>query len=174
MDRRTFLTSVAGLLAVPLAAEAQQAGKVWRIGALQIGPIPVLGSNPIWDAFLQSLRELGYVEGQNISIEQRSAEGRMDRLPALAAELVRLNVDVIVVPNTQATLAAKHATTTIPIVMAAPSDPVETGLISSFARPGGNITGLTDSGGKLAGKRLQLLKEVIPKLQTPGRSRHGG
>jgi putative tryptophan/tyrosine transport system substrate-binding protein len=137
---------------------------VWRIGSLNTSPIPVAGQNPIWDSFLNRMRELGYIEGQNLSIEFRTTGGPADRLPELAAELVRLNVDVILVPATQAALAAKQATTSIPIVMGAAVNPVETGLVTSLARPGGNITGLTVSGGQLQRKRLQLLKEVLPKV----------
>ena len=153
------------LALAPLAVEAQQSGKVWRIGSLNTGPIPVPGRiDPTWLAFLQRLRELGYVEGQNLSIEYRSSGGPVDPLPALATELVRLNVDVIVVPSTQPALAAKQATTKIPIVMGAASDVVETGLVKSLARPGGNVTGLTVSGSELSRKRLELLKEAIPKI----------
>jgi putative ABC transport system substrate-binding protein len=164
MDRRAFLGIVAGgLLAAPFTAKAQQAGKVWRIGSLNTSPIPVPDQNPIWDSFRYRLRELGYIEGQNLTIEHRSTGGAADRLPDLAAELVRLNVDVIVVPATQAALAAKQATSTIPIVLAAGTNPVETGLVKSLARPGGNLTGLSISGGEVSGKRLELLREVVPK-----------
>ena len=165
MNRRAFLCGLTlGALAVSPLAEAQQAGKAWRIGSLNTSPIPVPGQNPIWDSFLNRLRELGYIDGQNFSIEFRTTGGPADRLPDLAAELVRLNVDLILVPATQAALAAKQATTTIPIVMAAAVNPVETGLVTSLARPGGNITGLTVSGGTLSRKRLELLREVVPKV----------
>jgi putative ABC transport system substrate-binding protein len=165
MDRRAFLGALTGgLLAAPLAAEAQQAGKVWRIGSLNTSPIPVPDQNPIWDAFRYRLRELGYIEGQNLTIEYRTTGGPADRLPDLAVELIRLNVDVIVVPATQAALVAKQATRTIPIVLAAGVNPVETGLVKSLARPGGNLTGLSVSGGEVSGKRLELLREVIPKV----------
>jgi len=165
MNRRAFLCGLTlGALAVSPLAEAQQAGKVWRIGSLNTSPIPVPGQNPIWDSFLNRLRELGYIDGQNFSIEFRTTGGPADRLPDLAAELVRLNVDLILVPATQAALAAKQATTTIPIVMAAAVNPVETGLVTSLARPGGNITGLTVSGGTLSRKRLELLREVVLKV----------
>lgn len=153
-----------GLSLMPLTGDAQQAGRVWRIGSLNTSPIPVPGQNAIWDSFLNRMRELGYVDGQNFSIEFRTTGGPADRLPDLAAELVRLKVDLILVPATQAALAAKHATTTIPIVMAAAVNPVETGLVTSLARPGGNITGLTVSGGTLSRKRLELLREVVPKV----------
>ncbi len=149
----------------PRSVEAQQAGKVWRIGSLNTSPIPLPGQmNPIWESFIHRMRELGYVEGQNLLIEFRTTGGSADRLPELAAELVRLNVDVILVPATQAALAAKQATTTIPIVIGAATNPVETGLVASLARPGGNITGLTISGGEVAGKRLELLREVVPRI----------
>jgi putative ABC transport system substrate-binding protein len=166
MDRRTFIAGMTGgLLAAPRAAEAQQGEKVWRIGWLNTSPIPVPGSyNPVWDAFLQRMRELGYVEGKNLSIEYRSSGGHVEPLGAAAAELVRLNVDVILVPSTQPALAAKRATTTIPIVLSAGTNPVETGLVNSLARPGGNLTGLSISGGQVAGKRLELLREVVPNV----------
>jgi putative ABC transport system substrate-binding protein len=136
MNRRAFIGTLAcGLLAAPLAAEAQQAGKVAKIGVLEFG-----GSTN--SAFGQQLRELGYIEGQNLILEHRFAEGRAERLPDLAAELVRLKVDVIVAGGTPPPLAAKHATSTIPIVMAAAGDPVRTGLVANLARPGGNVTGL--------------------------------
>jgi putative tryptophan/tyrosine transport system substrate-binding protein len=142
-------------------AEAQQTGKVPRIGVLSPG-FP--GPSPLHDAFRQGLRELGYVEGQNIVIEYQYAEGKMDRLADLAAELVRLKVDVIVTSSTLAIQAAKQATKTVPIVMANVADPVAVGLVASLARPGGNITGLTNVAPDLGEKRLELLKEVIPKL----------
>ena len=163
IDRRTFLAGTGVvLLATPLVAEAQQAAKVPRIGYLS--PLSPSSDSIRIEAFRQGLRDLGYVEGQNIAIEYRYAEGKFDRLPDLAAELVRLKVDVIVASSTPGTLAAKNATSTIPIVMTASADPVPTGLISSLARPGGNITGLSLLSGELCGKRLDLLKEVVPKL----------
>ena len=116
------------------------------------------------EAFRQGLRELGYVEGKNIVIEWRSAEGKLDRLPALAAELVRLKVDVIVTAGATSTRAAKEATATIPIVMTQDPDPVGNGFVASLARPGGNITGLSTLGPELSGKRLELLKEIVPRL----------
>ena len=116
------------------------------------------------EAFRQGLRELGYVEGKNIVIEWRCAEGKLDRLPALAAELVRLKVDVIVSAGPTATRAAKEATATIPIVMALDADPVGSGFVASLARPGGNITGLSTLAPEISGKQLELLKEIIPKL----------
>ena len=152
----------ATLLAAPGVAEAQQTGKVYRIGFL--GALSPSDTSPRLDAFRQALRELGWVEGQNIVIDYRFADGRFDRLPDLAAELVRLNVDLILVPSTQPALAAKQATTTTPIVLSAGINPVETGLVASLARPGGNVTGLPISGGELARKRLELLREVVPEV----------
>jgi putative ABC transport system substrate-binding protein len=163
MDRRAFIgTLTAGLLAAPLAAEAQPAGKGPRIGILwAYSPSVVL---LFADAFRQGLRGLGYVEGQNIALEERWAEGRFDRLPSLAAELVRLNVDIIVTASTPAVQAAQQATRTIPIVMTLVTDPVESGVVASLARPGGNVTGLSLMHPELSGKRLALLKEVIPRI----------
>jgi putative ABC transport system substrate-binding protein len=152
------------LLAAPVAAEAQPAGKVYRVGYLTAGSVT---ANPgVLEAFRQGLRELGYVEGQNIAIEYRSAEGRFDRRSDLAAELVRLKVDVIVAAPTPAALAAKNATGTVPIVGVSLTEPVGLGLIASLARPGGNITGVSYSvGTDIFGKDLELLKEVIPKVR---------
>jgi len=153
-------TSVALLLlAAPLAVEAQPAGKVARIGW-----VATSAPGPFDTAFRQGLRDLGYVEGTNITIEWRWAKGEFDRLAAVAAELVRLNVDVIVAGGTPAALATKKTTTVIPTVMVAGLDPVQVGLVASLARPGGNITGLTRIGPELAGKRLALLKETFPKI----------
>jgi putative ABC transport system substrate-binding protein len=161
MNRRTFRCGLTlGTLALPLAAQAQQAGKVPRIGFLHYGSP---GPSPEVEAFRQGLRELGYVEGQNVAIEYRFASGQVERLPELAAELVRLKLDVIVTPTTPASLAAKQATSTIPIVFAGVADAVGAGLIASFARPGGNITGLASISAELGGKRLELLKQVAPK-----------
>jgi ABC-type uncharacterized transport system substrate-binding protein len=150
------------LLAVGLSVEAQQAKKVPRVGVLWLYS-PAIAS-PFAEAFRQGLRELGYVEGKNIVIEYRHAEGKYDRLPSLAAELVRLNVDIIVTASTQAAQAGQQATRSIPIVMTVVSDPVESGLVGSLARPGGNVTGLSLMHPELSGKRLELLKEVVPKL----------
>jgi ABC-type uncharacterized transport system substrate-binding protein len=161
MRRRTFLAMVpAGLLAAPLAARAQPAGKVPRVGFL-LGFSP--GPSREVDAFQRGLRELGYIEGQNIAIDYRYARGQVERLPELAAELVRLNPDVIVAPYTPPALAAKRATSMIPIVFAGVADAVGAGLIANLGRPGGNITGLTSTGAELGGKRLELLKQVISK-----------
>jgi putative tryptophan/tyrosine transport system substrate-binding protein len=160
MDRRRFLGAVAILIAAPLAAEGQQAGKVPLISFLFFGPP---GPSRELDAFRQGLRELGYTEGQNIVIEYRFASGRVEQLPTLATELVHLKPDVLVTPGTPASLVAKQATSTIPIVFAGVADAVGAGLVASLARPGGNITGLTGISAELGGKRLELLKEVAPK-----------
>src|SRR6266496_1495897 len=142
MDRRTFLFVFSlGTLSAPLAADAQPTGKVYRIGYLAAGSA-IASQLPV-EAFREGLRGLGLVEGQNIVIDYRFAEGRFDRLPDLAAELVRLNVDVIVAFPTAAAVVAKKATATVPIVMIAVGDPVGLGLIASLARPGGNVTGLS-------------------------------
>jgi putative ABC transport system substrate-binding protein len=148
------------LLVAPLAAHAQPPTHVHRIGWLA-GTTPTAASV---EAFLEEMRALGYVEGQNLVMEYRGAEGQYERFPALAAELVRLKVDVLLVPNTPAALAAKHATTAIPIVMVGLDDPVGSGLVASLARPGGNITGLTVIHPDLVGKRLEFLKAVRPTV----------
>lgn len=162
LDRRTFIGSVVGgLLAAPLVAGAQQGGKVYRIGYLST-PTRESVEHGL-GAFLRKLRELGWVDGQNIIIDYRWAEGNVERLPELAADLVRRKVDVIVAPAGSAALAAKNATSSIPIVMIFPSDPVEMGLVASLSRPGGNITGTTFTAGpEIFGKQLQILKETIP------------
>jgi putative ABC transport system substrate-binding protein len=164
IDRRSFIGTLAGgLVAAPLGAGAQQAERVYRIGYLATFPPAQLGVRATgWNAFKQGLRDHGYVEGQNLIIEMRLSEGKTERFPALAAELVRLKVDVIVTAQTSSTLAAKKATTTIPIVMAAVGDPVGAGLVGSLARPGGNITGLSLLNPALSGKRVELLKEILP------------
>jgi putative ABC transport system substrate-binding protein len=153
--RREFITLLGGAAAWPLAARAQQrAAKSPRIG--------IIDEAPIWDHFRQGLRDLGYIDGQNIAIEYRSAEGQPDRLATVASDLARLPVDVIVTSGSAASHAAQQATTTIPIVMIAIGDPVRAGLVASLARPGGNVTGNTILGTEMSAKRLQLLKEVIP------------
>ncbi len=154
-------TLALALLVAPLTAEAQQATKVHRIGRLYPGS--PTEPNPNLEAFRQGLRDLGYVEGQNLVIEYRYAEDRDDRLADLAAELVRLKVDVIVTVAASATRAVQHATRTIPIVMAGGSDPVGDGLVASLARPGGNTTGTSNLTVELPGKRLELLKETVPQ-----------
>ena len=153
---------IAALFALGFPANAQQPKKVPRIGYL--GGTSLSTSSPRIEAFRQGLRELGYVEGKNIVIEWRPHEGKVDRLPALAAELVRLKVDVIVTGGSPAARAAKEATSTIPIVMTNFGDPVGSGFVASLARPGGNITGLSTLAPELSGKRLELLKEIVPRL----------
>ena len=148
------------LFAAPLATEAQKTGKVYSIGVLDPTPVALNATN--LDAFRQGMRELQYVEKQNLVIEYRSPEGRADRFPDLAHELVRLKVDLILTRGTPAVLAAKNATQTIPIVMAASGDPLGAGLVTGLARPGGNVTGLSALTAEVSGKRLQLLKEAIP------------
>jgi putative ABC transport system substrate-binding protein len=159
MERRTFMALVSGLLAAPLVAEAQQTAKVPRIGLLGFN----LATNPhLPEAFRQGLRDLGYVEGRNVVIEYRNAEGKFERLPALAAELVALKVDVIVAGGRAQALAAQQATRTLPIVFTGVGDPVSMGLVTSLARPDGNVTGLTlGTGPELVGKRLELLKQAV-------------
>jgi ABC-type uncharacterized transport system substrate-binding protein len=153
------------LLAAPLTAGAQQVGKVWRIGVLAGSPPTTPEAARPWEALLERLRELGYVEGQNLAVERRWAEGRAERYHELAAELVALKPDVIVAAFTPSVSAAKRATSTIPIVMAIAGDPVGTGLVASLARPGGNITGMSGQNSpELAGKRLELLKEAFPNV----------
>ena len=150
------------LLAVPLAAEAQPTGKVYRIGYLAIAS--PTASGPSMDAFRQGLREFGWVEGQNVSIEYRFADGETARLPGLAAELVRLNVDLIFAVSSPPAKAAQRATDSVPIVFSGVADAIGVGLVPRLARPGGNITGFTTSNVELSGKRLELLKEAVPKL----------
>ena len=159
---RAVLALAPVLLASPFSAEAQQAGKVPRIGVL--GVLSPEGTAPYASAFREGLRELGYVEGQNVTIEWRYAHGNVERFPDLAAELVRLRVDIIWAPNDPAIAAAQRATRTIPVVMMLARDPVAMGFIASFARPGGNITGLSTQSVELVGKRLQLLGEAVPRL----------
>jgi ABC-type uncharacterized transport system substrate-binding protein len=159
VDRRGFLTGGLTLLVAPFAAEAQQAAKIARIGWLGDKPA---GNPHLREAFLQGLRDLGYVEGRNLVIEYRSAEGKFERFPAVAAELVALKVDVLVAPGTPAALAAKQATRTLPIVFIAVGDPVTSGLVTSLARPGGNVTGSSTLGPDLVGKCLEQLKQAVP------------
>jgi len=157
-----IVTLTLSLLAAPLTVTAQQAAKVPRLGLLIPGSSSVFA--PRIEAFQHGLRDLGYVEGRNITIAYRFTEGQADRLPALVAELIRLQVDVLVTDGGAAIRAAKHATTTIPIVMAISGDPVGAGLVASLARPGGNITGLSVMQTDVSGKRLELLKEAVVKL----------
>jgi putative ABC transport system substrate-binding protein len=161
LRRREFITLLSGVAAWPLAARAQQARKIHSIGLLTAGSTMALNV-----AFFETLRELGWIEGENVVFSHRYAENRLERLPELAAELVHLNVDVIVTAGTLAPLAAKRATTTIPIVMMAAGDPLGSGLVASLARPGGNVTGMSLMTPHLGGKRLELLKEVLPRLSS--------
>lgn len=162
ISTRVFLTAaviLAGYL-VPLSADAQGTGKIVRIGRLS--PLSAETDSPNLDAFRKGLRELGWVEGKSFTIESRFADGRSERLPELAAELVRQRVDVILTGSNPGALAAKKATTTIPIVMVTTGDPVAAGLVTSLARPGGNVTGVTALGQMLNAKRLELIKEAVP------------
>jgi putative ABC transport system substrate-binding protein len=161
MKRREFITFVGGVAAWPLAARAQQP-KVPTIGVLVIGNI---STEEFWREFQQGLRDLGYIEGQNIRFEFRSAEGHIDRLPELAAELVRLKVDVIVTWFTPTAVAAAKATREIPIVMAETGDPIGTGLVKSLSRPGGNVTGIAAVTAELAGKSVQLIRDMLPSAR---------
>ena len=162
MDRRAFLSTLAGgLLAAPISAEAQAAGKVPRMGWLVAD---LAAKSDMTEAFLQGMRDLGYVEGDNLVIEYRDAGGKLERLPALAAELVALKVDVILTGGTAQALAAKHATRAIPIVFAGAADPVTDGLVTSLARPGGNITGTSMLAPELVDKRLEQLTQAVPGI----------
>ena len=163
IDRRTFIGTIAGsIFAASHPAEAQPAGKVYRIGLLDFSE-PDPARQAWWMAFRQGMRELGYVEGQNVAFESRWGRGDDDRMPKLAAELVGLKVDLIVTSGGTAARAAKRATATIPIVMATGSDPVAVGLVASLRQPGGNITGLTSINSELTAKRLELLKNLAPR-----------
>src|SRR5712692_8307009 len=162
MNNILCLILIIAVLGGSAIADAQQPTKVPRIGFLGAPPLSAMAARI--EAFRQGLRELGYVEGKNIVIEWRSAEGKSERVPALAAELVRLKVDVIVTSGPQSTRVAKEATVTIPIVMGFDNDPVGSGFVASLARPGGNITGLSTFAPELSGKQLELLKEIVPKL----------
>jgi putative tryptophan/tyrosine transport system substrate-binding protein len=161
MRRREFITLLGGVAVWPLAANAQQPAKVYRIGFLSAG---AQVRSQLWPIFVNGLREFGWIEGRNIVFDRRYADNRLDRLPELATELVRLDVDVIVTVGTLAPLAAKRATTSIPIVMLNAGDPVGSGLVASLARPGGNVTGMSLMAPDLGGKRLELLKEALPRL----------
>ena len=164
MNRRFLLTLLGGVLAAPFVAGAQQPGKPWRIGFLG-NSTAALEANLV-QPFREGLRELGYIEGQNLAIEYRWAEGRYERFPALVADLLARKVSVIVAAGTPAAMAVKQATTSTPLVMVAVGDPVGTGLVASLARPGANLTGLVSIAPDLEGKRLELLKEVVPKLSS--------
>ena len=163
VTRRAFIaTLTGGLLAAPLVGEAQQTGKVWRIGYLGNGSPAVSAS--MRDAFGQGLRDLGWVEGQNVAIEYRWADGHLDRLPALVAELLGTRIDLILVSGGAAVRAARQSTHTVPIVSAITGDPVTAGFAASLPRPGGNVTGLAVQFEDLAGKQLQILTQAVPKV----------
>ena len=167
MTKKIIFVALCSLLLAPCsAAEAQQAGKIFRIGFLDVSTAS--GMAGLLEAFRQEMRKLGWIEGKNITIEYRFAEGKNDRLPDLAADLVRLHVDLILVSGAQPASAAKSATTTIPIVMANAGDPVGAGLVASLARPGGNITGFSGLAPELNTKRLEILKDAVPKLARVG------
>jgi putative ABC transport system substrate-binding protein len=161
VERRQFISLIGGAAAAwPLAVRAQQGGKKYVIGRFSAGSV----TEPINEVVTEALRELGWVEGENVVFERRYAENRLERLPEMAADLVRLKVDVIAAGGTLAPLAAKRATSTIPIVMTVAGDPVGSGLVDSLARPGGNVTGMSLMAPDLGGKRLELLKELLPRL----------
>jgi putative tryptophan/tyrosine transport system substrate-binding protein len=166
MERREFITLLGGAAATwPLTAHAQQStSTIRRIGILLPESVPTAEARGLLEAFRQGLKELDWVEGQNIAFEYRSADGKEDALPKIAAELVQLRLDAILAEGTAAIQAAKDATQSIPIVMATSNDPVASGLIASLNQPGGNVTGLSLQSSELAGKRLQLLTEIVPKL----------
>jgi putative tryptophan/tyrosine transport system substrate-binding protein len=166
MKRREFIMLLGGAAAWPHAARAQQGERLRRIGVLETVSESANAAN--FDAFRRGLRVLGYIEGQSIAIEYRSADGRAERFAALAAELVRLPVDVIITRGTPAALAAKQATTTIPVVMAAIGEPLGVGVVASLARPGGNVTGFSAFTSELSGKRVELLKEAFPAVSRLG------
>src|SRR5262245_52100312 len=167
MNRRSAIRRLASFFLTSASlADAQEAGKIFRIGFLDLSNAS--GMAVLIDALRQELRKLGWIEGKNLTIEYRFAEGNPERVPELAAELVRLRVYLIVVSRSAAALPAKRATTTIPILMANVADPVGTGLVASLARPGGNITGFSALSGELNTKRLEILKDAIPKLSRVG------
>jgi putative ABC transport system substrate-binding protein len=171
MRRREFITLFGGAAAWPLAARAQQ-NKVWRIGMLDTASRELNAAN--MNAFLQSLRDLGYVEGQNLTVDYRTAAGSSEPLPGLVSELLRLKVDVIVLRGTREAMAVKNATSTVPVVMTAVGDPVGSGIIAALARPGGNFTGMTSFTTELAAKRVELLREVIPTAKLVAAIQDGG
>ena len=164
MRRRDFIALLGGAaVSRPLAARAQQPGRVYRIGVLEMSPAATNADN--FDALRKGLRELGYLEGQNLVLDYRSADGRPERFAQLAAELLRLNVDLIVTRGTPAVMAAKNATGTVPIVMAASGEPVGTGVVAGLAHPGGNVTGLSALNTELVAKRLELMRETVAGIK---------
>ena len=162
MNRRAFIATASAILVAPLAAEAQQTGKIPRVGIVWIASFSQVAR--LHDAFLRGLRDAGYIEGRNMVVEVRTADGNTARLPGLVGELLRSNVDVIVAPSTAMASAAKAATTSVPIVMANVTDPESAGLVASLRQPGGNVTGLANLSSDLSGKYLELLKETLPGL----------
>ena len=169
--RRLLLTWSVGMLAAPLVARAQQTGKVYQVGYVSLGTRPAPSS--MWGRLLEAMRELNYVEGQNLTLRLALAEGKPERLPGLIGELVQAKVDVIVTTSTQETLAAKKASSTIPIVMTLVPDPVEQGLVASFARPGSNVTGLSTLAPGTNQKLVELLREAVPSASRFGVLRSG-
>ena len=168
MTKKIILLALCSLLLAPCSAvEAQQPGKVPRIGYVS-GSGDAKTPGPLVEGFRQGLRDLGYIEGKNILVEYRYVDEGLDRIPGLVTELVQLKVDVLVATATQAIRAAKQATKTIPVVIASPTDPVAAGFIDSLARPGGNITGVVRLTRELSGKRLELLKEAVPRISRVG------
>jgi len=175
MNRRAFITLIGGAaVTLPASVHAERAAKVVRIGFLVTGRLDLPEQQVTIDAFREGLRAHGYVEGQNIAIEYRAADGDIERFRELAEELVRLKLDLIVASNTPAGLAAKRATTTLPIVVPVMGDPVGDGLVASLARPGGNVTGMTFLGPELATKRLELLKRALPAISRVAALWHPG
>jgi putative tryptophan/tyrosine transport system substrate-binding protein len=164
MKRRTFIAALGGAAAWPVVARGQQ-GRVWRIGYLHPGSVNSGGDAALFDAFRQELSSLGYVEGKNLVIESRYAEGQIDRLPAFANELVALQSDVIVAVTTPAIAAARRATTTIPIVMSPSIDPIGSGFVKSLGHPGGNMTGVANMMGEMAPKLIEILHAVVPEAK---------
>jgi putative ABC transport system substrate-binding protein len=168
MRRRAFIAALGGVAAWPVLARAQQPSKVARIGYLLTAPLGSPEGRENLNAFRQGLREHGYVEGQNILIEYRTADGKTERYPGLATELARLNLDLIVVGSTSSALAVQQAAPTVPLVVQVMGDPIRDGLVASLARPGRNITGLTFLGPELVTKRLDLLKQALPNTGNGG------
>jgi putative ABC transport system substrate-binding protein len=162
--RKVVIALGAGVLTIPFASFAQQPGKVWRVGFLLARHVDFLDSDYSFGPFMRGVRELGYVDGKNIAIEWRSSEGKTERLPGLAAELVQLKVDVIVTGATPATIAAQKSTNTIPIVMVNASDPVGQGFVKSLAHPGGNITGISNVSFEVVPKQMEILRDMVPQL----------
>jgi putative ABC transport system substrate-binding protein len=172
--RREFITLLGGAAVWPLTVSAQQPGKIPRIGVLVTGSLEAPEARVQLDAVREGLRQLGYVEGRNIVFEYRGADGKIERFPSLAEELVRLEVDLIIASNTPAALAARQATATIPIVAAVMGDPVADGIVASLAQPGRNVTGLTFLAPELTAKRMQLLRDALPNVSRVAALWHPG